>query len=112
VYPITPNQALLQFAQDLSLTLRHLLMHCAWAVIGALAAMGACYCCGYVAREGWGKVGPPRRPANARQQDAVSREAELGIKQIEEYLWAACSNRGEPPRDGRASDPGTGTAAS
>jgi hypothetical protein len=111
VYPLTPNQAVLQFSQELSLTMRHLLIYCAWAVFGALAAMGACYCCGYAAREVWGKASPPpRRLQSAPKQDAVSREAELGIKQIEDYLWATCSNRGEPPRDGRASDPGTGTS--
>jgi hypothetical protein len=113
VYPITPNQAVLQFSQELSLALRHLLIYCAWAVFGALAAMGACYCCGYAAREVWGKNNPvQRRPERPSAQDAVSREAELGIKQIEDYLWATCSNRGEPPHDGRASDPGTGTASS
>ena len=108
MYPITPNQAVLQFSKELSMAMRHVLIYCAWAVFGALAAMGACYCCGYAAREVWGKTGAPqrRREEVEPEPDAVCREAELGIKQIEDYLWASCS-RGEPPHDGRASDPGT-----
>jgi hypothetical protein len=108
VYPLTPNQAVLQFSQELSMALRHLLIYFAWTVFGALAAMGACYCCGYAAREVWGKNGAPqRRSEEAPAQDAVSHEAELSIKQIGDYLWASCSNRREPPPDGRALAPGT-----
>ena len=117
MYPVTPSQAILQFAQELSMALRHFLIYFAWAIFGALAAMGACYCCGYAAREAWGKAGAPGRQPKSPDHldldaaDAVAREAELGIKQIEDYLWATCSNRGKPPHDSSAPDAGPGTSS-
>ncbi|TDD95412.1 hypothetical protein [Jiangella asiatica] len=62
-----------------------------WMTISGLAVVGAAFYGGAGVHAFWQKSGPPAR----RRRDAVAREAEAGIAEIEAYL-AARSPGSEP----------------
>jgi hypothetical protein len=84
--------------------LRRFLSCLAWTAVAAFAGAGGCWCCGYVGRESWIRVGSmARRPMDGSWwvtddvDVAVTREAARGIREIEVYL-AAASDRQQPPQ--------------
>lgn len=77
---------------------RHLLELLGWALVAGLTAAAGVWCCGYVVREAWFTVGPalhrPRRAATpGGAADGITREAALGILEIERYLADVITGR-------------------